>query len=141
MENKTNYFAYGSNLNINRMIDRGLKVHKITPVILENYELKFNKVSKKQGAVANIEPKHGSVVEGVLYEIDDITKMDRYEGHPNHYKRVEMMFGTVKAWVYIAQPKYIKEGLKPKQEYLNHLLAGKEYLSEEYYKTLERLNS
>jgi hypothetical protein len=38
---------------------------------------------------------------------------------------------------YIANSEYIKEGLRPEKEYLNHLLEGKEYLSESYYENLK----
>ena len=130
------YFAYGSNMNTKRMDERGINYDQIIPATLENYELKFNKVSKKQGAVANVMPKPGSVVEGILYRIADITVLDRPEGFPNHYDRVIMWIAGVQAWVYIAQPKYIKEGLRPKKEYLNHILEGKSYMSTEYYEKL-----
>jgi hypothetical protein len=53
------YFAYGSNLNKKRMLERGVIVNNIIPAKLFNYELKFNKVSK-QGAVANISPCENS---------------------------------------------------------------------------------
>ena len=135
------YFAYGSNLNINRMKERGIKYKNIIPAKLEHFELKFNKISKKQGAVANVVFKEDSIVEGILYEVYNIEQLDRFEGAPNHYKRIQMMVGDVKAWVYVAQPKYIREGLKPKQEYLNHLLAGKSYMSDTYFEKLQMLNS
>jgi len=131
------YFSYGSNLNRKRMDERGIQYNYLVSAKLENYELRFNKVSKKQGAVANVIYKEGSVVEGVLYHVDDITKLDKFEGAPKHYNRIQLKIGGYDAWVYIAQPQYIQEGLKPKQEYLNHLLEGKEYLSEEYFEKLK----
>jgi len=125
---------------MNRMVDRGITVYDVIPAKLENYELRFNKVSKKQGAVANVMLCPGSVVEGVLYQVDNISKLDKYEGFPNHYNRIQMTFGDILAWVYVAQPQYIQEGLKPQQEYLNHLLEGKSYMSTEYYEKLKRMN-
>jgi hypothetical protein len=35
-----------------------------------------------------------------------------------------MKIENVDAWVYIANSEYIKEGLRPEKEYLNHLLEG-----------------
>ncbi len=134
------YFSYGSNLNVNRMNERNVKFNQIIPAKLENYELRFNKVSKKQGAVANVMYKEGSVVEGVLYEVDSLTQMDKYEGYPNHYDRIILRINDVEAWVYVAKKEHIQEGLKPQQEYLNHLLEGKQFLSKEYFEKLERIN-
>jgi hypothetical protein len=136
------YFAYGSNLDQQRMKDRKIKIYTIVSAWLLNYELKFNKISKKQGAVANIMLKAGSIVEGVLYQIEDIKTIDIYEGYPKHYNRIQMSFNIdnkdVLAWIYIAQPHYIKEGLKPKQEYLNHILKGKSYMTPEYYEKFKK---
>jgi len=135
------YFAYGSNMNIKRMVDRGITVYNIIPTKLENHELRFNKVSKKQGAVANVMYNESSIVEGALYEINDITLLDKYEGYPRHYIRTQMKFGDILAWVYTAQEEHIQEGLIPKEEYLNHLLEGKSYLSDNYYKMLKNIRS
>jgi len=118
------------------MIERRIEFQKMIPAKLYDYELKFNKVSKKQGAVANVMYKEGSVVEGILYHVVDISAMDKYEGFPKHYNRVLMKIDNFDAWVYVANPEHIQEGLKPKQEYLNHLLEGKRFLSEEYYNKL-----
>jgi gamma-glutamylcyclotransferase len=130
------YFAYGSNLNKKRMLDRGVIIKNVIPAKLFNYELKFNKVSK-QGAVANVVPCKDSVVEGVLYDVETLVLLDKYEGYPKHYTRVLLNIENVDAWVYIANREYIKEGLRPELEYLNHLLEGREYLSEEYYNNLK----
>lgn len=132
------YFAYGSNMSLKRMTERKVAIIQYFPATLENYELKFNKISKKQGAVANIVANIGSVVEGVLYQVESLELLDKAEGFPKHYKRIIININNIDAWVYIAQPQYIIEGLKPSQEYLNYLLEGKEFLSKEYY---EKLNS
>lgn len=49
--------------------------------------------------------------------------------------------GEVAATVYIANPLMLKEGLRPSQEYIDHLLAGKRYLSESYYKKLQGVST
>jgi len=65
------YFGYGSNLSEKRMIERGVVFDEMRPAKLLNYELKFNKISK-QGAVANIQYKEGSIVEGILYNVESL---------------------------------------------------------------------
>jgi hypothetical protein len=135
------YFCYGSNMSKQRMIDRGVVFYDMKSAKLENYELRFNKISKNQGAVANIVYMPGSIVEGILYSVEDISILDRYEGvKGGHYNRVLLNVDNVAAWTYICEnPQYIQEGLKPKQEYLNLLLEGKEYLSDEYYQNIKNV--
>ncbi len=66
--------------------------------------------------------------------------MDPFEGYPVRYNRfllpVETIEGPISAWVYTANEAFIAEGLKPARWYLNHLLAGKPYLTRDYYQTL-----
>jgi len=139
------YFAYGSNMNAERMRERGVRFCRRERAILEGYRLVFNKIAsrdRKEG-YANIVKDKDSHVEGVLYEIvdEDIQKLDRYEGYPCHYDRqklkVKLAGGeTVEAVVYIANEKMTAEGLKPTKEYLNHLLKGRDILSKEYCEKL-----
>jgi hypothetical protein len=76
------YFAYGSNLNKKRMLERGV----IIILFLLSYSINELK-SIKQGAVANISPCENSVVEGVLYDVETLVLLDKYEGHPKHYTK------------------------------------------------------
>jgi len=96
------------------------------------------------GGYANIVPSKGDVVWGVLYEVTDkaIEKLDRREGYPEHYGRKELSVelddgNMVKALVYIAKPKYVRDGLKPTKKYLEHLLSARDLLPEDYVKMLE----
>ena len=134
------YFAYGSNLNQQRMIERGVIFTEMRPAKLYDYELRFNKVSK-QGAVANVIYKKDSIVEGILYRVQSLDLLDKYEGvKSGHYNRVLLNVDGVLANVYICENKqFLQEGLKPKQEYLNHLLEGKNYMSEEYFEKLKMI--
>ena len=135
------YFAYGSNMNPERMIERGVSFTSRERAVLKGWRLKFNKVSSinAREGYANIERDDNSVVEGILYTIDDkdIEKLDTYEGYPKHYNRVVLKVKKdngeeVEALVYIANPDKVKDGLKPSKEYLNHLLRGCDLLSENY---------
>jgi hypothetical protein len=66
--------------------------------------------------------------------------MDPYEGYPIRYSRqaLPIVCGAhqVNAWVYIANEEFIKTGLKPAEWYLEHLLAGREFLTTAYFEEL-----
>ena len=47
--------------------------------------------------------------------------------------------GLVPAWTYFANQAARREGLKPPAEYLAHLLAGRDYLSADYFAWLRRI--
>lgn len=138
------YFAYGSNMNPARMRERVGDWHARMPGRLPGFRLAFDKrAAHPEGAgFANIAPEAGGVVEGVLYRLDEaaLEKLDGYEGYPGHYGREEMEVrcddGVVRAWVYVAMPARTEEGLRPTREYLEHLLAGRNFLSDDYYRML-----
>jgi gamma-glutamylcyclotransferase (GGCT)/AIG2-like uncharacterized protein YtfP len=136
------YFAYGSNMNPARMRARGIDFIDQRAGRLPGFKLCFNKrASGKQNiAYANIGYQRDGAVEGVLYGLqrpDDIAVMDPFEGSPVRYSRevysVTTVEGAVNAWVYVANAAMLAEGLLPEQNYLNHLLAGREWLSDDYY--------
>jgi len=62
------YFAYGSNMNPERMRQRGIKFSKREHAILEGWKLVFNKIASRNPnkGYANIERKEGSIVKGIL---------------------------------------------------------------------------
>jgi len=141
------YFAYGSNMDPDRMRERGVNFLKREHAILEGWRLEFHKVSSRNPdeGYANIVKDENSVVEGILYEINDsdLKILDRYEGYPNHYERIKVAVRMdngekVEAVTYIAKPDKVKNGLKPSRKYLNHLLKGCDLLSEEYCRKLRR---
>lgn len=181
------YFAYGSNMNSERMTTRKTDFEFRGMAMLKEYTLSFNKVAggtttysstesiypktynlpkskefetgeasvlteyiKKRGCYlpakkgyANVIPCAGGVVEGALYIVppDAFKELDKYEGHPTHYKRqcvtVELPNGVeVKAVTYIACADKVAENLFPDEEYLGHLLKGVDILSEGYFREL-----
>ena len=141
------YFAYGSNMNPERVRARGLEHSQVLSGQLSGYELSFNKYSaKRAGSAANIIRKKNAVTEGVLYllsEADQILMMDPFEGYPDHYTREILSIATksesVKAWVYIANQRFVRTNLLPPRWYLNHLLAGKQFLTHPYYERLKKV--
>lgn len=140
------YFAYGSNMDSERMIERKINFHNRRWAVLQNYSLQFNKmasINPKEGK-GNIMPDKKEFVEGALYDIEssDRNKLDSAEGYPAHYTRilvtVELDNGRkIDTFVYIAQSSMVKDGLKPTRKYLNYYLAAKDILSKKYYQKLE----
>ncbi len=51
---------------------------------------------------------------------------------------VETAEGTLESWAYKAQPDKISSGLVPSRNYLNHILAARDFLSEQYYQALDK---
>ena len=63
-----------------------------------------------------------------------------FEGTPYRYSRelfqVQTADGVQSAWVYIANPGVIDNKLMPATWYVEHLLAGREFITEQYYSTI-----
>lgn len=145
------YFAYGSNMDEERMRKRVGTWSARVPGVLAGWRLAFNKqADNKPGeGYANIVPSSDRTVEGVLYAVDEeaLVVLDRYEGVPWHYRRERLAVErkdtgeTVEAVVYVACPERVREGLRPSREYLHHLLAGRDCLSAEYVQCLERVET
>ncbi len=143
------YFAYGSNMNPERVRMRGLDVVAVQGATLCGFELVFDKVSKKHPGVAhaNIVYAPGREVEGVIYALpseDEILKMDPFETAPWNYGRdvvrVEAADSrTISAWTYFANRAVRQSGLKPPASYLAQLLAGRDYLSLAYFEWLQAI--
>jgi gamma-glutamylcyclotransferase (GGCT)/AIG2-like uncharacterized protein YtfP len=115
-------FAYGSNMNrsdLRSWLERnGFDSSMIIgrrPAKLEGYDFVWNYYSSSRaGGTANLEPKSGSIVWGVLIEFEEpiIKAFDRKEGHPTFYSRGENRIPVIRvednesvpAWIYIAGP-------------------------------------
>jgi gamma-glutamylcyclotransferase len=143
----TNYFAYGSNMDISRMMDRGVRIYSANKAVLKGHRLVFNKkASGGENGYANIVKSPKYTVQGVLYGIEKsgIKKLDKYEGFPSNYYReiidVYVNRWRVSTWVYIAQPEMTQDGLTPTPMYLSHLIRGGAiYLDKSYFDFLRRV--
>lgn len=123
------YFAYGSNINLEQMAYRCPDAQVIGPVTLEDYELTFRGRTDGRG-VANIEPKEGSVVHGLLWRITPKCEiaLDRYEGVPRLYVQQEVTVRdandkpyTVMAYV---MTELFREPALPSQYYFDGIRDG-----------------
>lgn len=142
------YFAYGSNMNPERVRQRRMGFESLEAGKLANYRLTFNKRSIKHpgAASANVMEDSGSVTEGILYKLrhpSQIEMMDPYEGYPVLYDRLVMSISSGlesrDAWVYFANEAFVESGLKPALWYLNHLLEGEPFLSSAYLSKLRKM--
>ena len=112
------YFGYGSNLdhedwtrwcNQKRINPGGLK--EIGPAWIDGFVLDFNYYSSsREAGAANLTwvASGMAATPGALFEIDEYTRdaLDRKEGHPTHYRRVEKIVHTAdgqshRAYTYI----------------------------------------
>jgi gamma-glutamylcyclotransferase (GGCT)/AIG2-like uncharacterized protein YtfP len=140
------YFAYGSNMNLERVRQRGMRFERAMAGRFHGVRLEFHKTSRVHAGVghASLAFAPGGVVEGVLYELagaDEIFAMDRFESAPVNYSReivqIQTEEGALAGWTYFANPAVIVPGLKPPRSYLEHLLAGRPFLSDPYFRMLE----
>lgn len=141
------YFSYGSNMSIRRLHDRVPSAKKVGVGILERHELRFHKVSKKDGsakcdAFETKEPTHK--LYGVVFYISekDKNKLDMKEGLGYGYKqkdvKIQLNDGeTVIAFTYYATD--INSELKPLDWYKEHVLRGarENELPIEYIRSIE----
>lgn len=123
------YFAYASNMSRAQMRSRAGEIFEERPARLDNYELVFNKKARGGSATANVRPAVGKSVQGVLYRIPEsaFRNLDRFEGAPEHYRRIELSVtdgngGRIAAQAYIATK--VEKGLHPSPHYLKTILDG-----------------
>ena len=129
-------------MDVQQMNDRKANFTKTQKGILKDWKLVFNKINRRLNGAgfANIVPESNSSVEGIIFEVNEITidLLDNYEGSPNAYHKKIMSVETsngesINCILYIANHSKTSNSLKPEKKYLNHLLKGKEFLSENYF--------
>jgi gamma-glutamylcyclotransferase len=123
------YFAYASNMNRAQMQSRAGEILEERRGRLENYELAFNKKVRGGTAGANVRPAPGKFVEGVLYKIKEsaFRNLDRFEGAPVHYRRIQIDVKDSDGKVIAAQAfiaTKVEKGLRPSPHYLKTILDG-----------------
>jgi cation transport regulator ChaC len=149
------YFAYGSNMDPTQMTARVSDYQSISMGILQGYTMKFNKAqvrdaSNGEGYSNLVKDPTGTVV-GVIYDVTlyQILDLDRYEGVPDHYERVEMPIckmtdveahsvrnistsesiglfsgSTVTCTVYLANTRMVNSQIAPSMNYVRRLCSG-----------------
>jgi hypothetical protein len=126
-------FAYGSNMNLNRLTKRVPSAVKVTNAFLPGYRLVCNKVSKDGSAKANIikTDNLAELVWGVLFTINSNEKylLDKAEGLGMGYNEDILTFfddinNTYTAQVYIADSNSIDNTLLPYDWYKEFIISG-----------------
>ena len=143
-------FAYGSNMNLNRLSQRVPSAVKALNAYLPRYKLMCNKVSKDGSSKANIMKSDfpGEIVWGVLFNIDAKEKplLDKAEGLGLGYNEDTLTFydefnNPHPAKVYIAEGKAIDNILLPYDWYKEFIVIGaiQNHLPEEYIALLQSI--
>ena len=149
------YFAYASNLDVAQMRERCPEHVLVGLAELHDHELAFTRFSQRWGGGgASVQPRHGRVVYGILYRLNDadLASLDRHEGfrgagdqHNDHDREpvnVELVRPDdgsiprrVRAWVYVARP---ANASPPSRRYLDVIVnaARAHRLPEEYVDSL-----
>lgn len=136
------YFAYGSNMNSERMKDRcgADNFTDLGKANLAGYDFYFYGKGH-----ANIKLYASKMIEGVLWNINEecLKKLDQVEGYPNVYQRqavkVNWQNKNILAQVYIVEKDNTTS--KPSFEYLQTVLTGAQehHLSESYIQKIKDL--
>ncbi len=123
------YFAFGSNMDTRQMRSRCPSALLLGPALLKDAVLVFPQYSANWGGgVAGFEKRRGEDLWGVLYALsrDDLDELDRIEGVPDDYERLEYTVWwkdetPLKAQVYNALP---SAPTPPSRRYKDALLHG-----------------
>ena len=137
------YFAYGSNMDQNQMLERCPDAVLVGSAILAEHRLAFTIFSPKRNCgCADIVPSVGSVVYGLLYDLTDADReaLDGFEGHPVHYQRITVRVNTEtrEADAYSYEVVNRQNDMRPSVQYLGLLqsAATRFNFPEEYQKFL-----
>lgn len=141
------YFAYGSNMDPQRLDERRVEFTERQAGLLSGWRLVFDKRSKNDPTIgfANIVRDADFVVEGILYCLGPVglERLDQFEKTPEHYERVVLEIasdrGHVDAWVYVATDEWRSPGLRVDPGYLQRLVTGSDLLGKEYREHLDAL--
>lgn len=124
-----NYFAYGSNMDTERLSARVGMVSAGVRATLSGYALRFNKRAEDdlQGR-ANLVPQQGEEIEGVLFALSDeqCARLDVFEGegYARHTVPVTTAEGVEEAMVYLAVPEFMVDDRAPSAEYAEYIVRG-----------------
>lgn len=138
----TYYFAYGSNLNATDFhgwcAQSGFDPANLRPVktaLLPDHELRFSHFSNvRNGGVLNLAQKHGSIVQGVVFEVcseDTWKALDTKEGAPIVYERVPVIViddagQSISAQTYRVPLQKAQAHIPPNEDYLSIVKSGYE---------------
>ena len=129
------YFAYGSNMSLQRIQQRAPSTQFVGVAELSNFQLRFHKKGQDGSAKADalFTGNPDDSVYGALYQMpeNELLLLDQIEDCGIGYERKEVMVNVGdqwhSAWVYCAL--HIDRSLKPYTWYHRHVIVGAEQLS------------
>lgn len=138
------YFAYGSNMDVERLNARVGDVTVVGIATAAGYDIRFNKRSIDGSGKANLVENIAGEVEGVIFDLTSaqLATLDRTEkGYHRAVVNVGMEGGTRDVTTYVADSDQISERLQPTAEYSGFIRRGAVMfgLSEQYRRRLEAL--
>ncbi|MFB5664000.1 gamma-glutamylcyclotransferase family protein [Alteribacillus sp. HJP-4] len=140
------YFAYGSCMNTEDL-NRTVTAQRIGAASLRHYEFGYRAYGRsRNGGVADIFPSEGNSVEGVLFLVPGTSQLDAREGHPDFYRRIEVVVRredtneNVEAFTYTVVNKS-KIDIAPSEYYAGLIFEGAEILSPAYQNSIRKLTS
>ncbi|MDD5476338.1 MAG: gamma-glutamylcyclotransferase [Syntrophales bacterium] len=129
------YLSFGSNMSSERLKKRIGRHGKTMSGNLEGYSLIFNKKVDGGGVYANISyTGAGHRCPFVAYDlsIDQIYRLDEFEGAGSHYFRICVPFASSRSGpplmghLYVANPEKLTNEGSPSADYLQHIYNGYE---------------
>lgn len=120
------YFAYGSNLSLERLRQRVGVAAAVAPARLADHELRVDKRGRDGTAKANLRPMPGSLVWGVVYELapEGLDRLDAFEGG---YERLPVAVATadgVRLEATTYRSSLVDPALRPRAGYLRLIVEG-----------------
>jgi len=142
-------FGYGSNMCFGRMKRRVESLEFVVIGVLADFSFVLNKLSKDGSAKGNITADQGERVFGVVYSLSetDLDALNKWEGLGDGYAlRKDLQVHDLDGHqfdqpvlVYIADPRYLVDGLWPYSWYKRHIVEGARHheLPADYIEWLE----
>ncbi|MCK5640712.1 MAG: gamma-glutamylcyclotransferase [Gammaproteobacteria bacterium] len=126
-----NYFAYGSNLHLQRLLERVSSARTHFVASLKAYDLRFHKLGQDGSGKANAfyTGEESDVLHGVVYKIHREHKplLDRFEGgYETHQVEVHDGEQSIDAFIYIAPAHPLDDTLVPYHWYQAYVTVGAE---------------
>lgn len=133
------YFAYGSNMHIEQLVERVGLVYEKYSGFVKNYSFSYNKKSKDGSSKANLTRSDGKVTHGVCFEID-ADGFQRLKEYEKGYNELEIPFYSTTGDLVIART-FISNSISeapPIEEYVNTITQGarENNLPEDYIETV-----
>jgi gamma-glutamylcyclotransferase len=137
------YFAYGSNMDNDRLFSRIGSADKFDNGTILGKKLLFNKLGQDGTGKANLINNDDGVVFGILFKVNesDLIKLDKFEvGYERKTLKIKSEnHGYITAISYLADS--CKDFICPSKEYMDHIINGAYDMSLNYINYLKSINT